>query len=84
MPNAVASPGTLADDDTSGTETWSDPTNAAASDDSYATNSRSGTSVQTHRLKATNFGFSIPTGATIEGIEVSVERKADRNSPTGS
>lgn len=32
-------------------------------------------SVQTHYLKATNFGFSIPTGAAISGIVVEIERK---------
>jgi hypothetical protein len=31
--------------------------------------------VYSHRLKATNFGFSIPTGATINGIVVESEAK---------
>ena len=31
----------------------------------------------TEYLKATNFGFSIPTGVTIDGIEVSIERRGD-------
>ena len=30
----------------------------------------------THYLKATNFGFSIPSGATINGIKVEIERLA--------
>jgi hypothetical protein len=34
------------------------------------------TSDETKYLKVTNFGFSIPTGALIEGIEVSVEKQA--------
>ena len=29
----------------------------------------------THYLKATNFGFNIPTNATINGIKVEIERK---------
>lgn len=32
-------------------------------------------SMPSHYLKATNFGFSIPGGSTIEGIVVEVERK---------
>lgn len=28
-----------------------------------------------HRLKATNFGFSIPTGATINGVLATIERQ---------
>lgn len=33
-----------------------------------------------YTLKATNFGFSIPTGATINGVVVEVEQKADTTS----
>jgi hypothetical protein len=42
------------------------------SDDVYTTSSPSNVS---HYLKATNFGFSIPVGATINGILVEVERR---------
>ena len=146
------SPGTMADDSTVGTISWSNPNNAKASDGSYAqntvgpqedspvgcyaqivkadgsigsTNKASNTildSSDTYRtygdstelwgetwtsvnindsdfgfvfgvrfysyfgetyfysyyLKATNFGFSIPSGATINGIEISVEQKQTR------
>lgn len=51
---------------------WSNPGNAGASDSSYATASSNGTQY----LKATGFGFSIPTGAVIDGIVVEWERKA--------
>lgn len=51
------------------------PSFAASSNDGYATASLS-PSVQTHYLKATNFGFAIPVGAEIMGIVVEVERKA--------
>jgi len=37
--------------------------------------------IQTHYLKATNFGFSIPAGATIDGIFVEIERKMLGNTP---
>jgi hypothetical protein len=69
-----ASPGTLSDDSGIGTLSWSNPSNAASSNDSYATVT-TGVSGTTHYLKATNFGFSIPSDATIQGISVSIERK---------
>jgi len=136
------SPGTMADDDTIGTETWSNPDNAKTSDDSYAsvvvgtaakkiyaiqivksdgnigsTNKSDDVTITdveqyisygaaddlwdeswspsdinnsnfgvvyacykyaiSHYLKATNFGFAIPSGATIDGIIVAVERYAE-------
>ena len=147
------SPGTMADDSTVGTISWSNPNNAKASDGSYATAEKDGTyldspvdgyakivkadgsigttdkagedaldSSDTYRiyggstekwgetwsytdindsdfgfvfaagffhaieldyeyseyLKATNFGFSIPSGATIDGIEIGVEQQGER------
>ena len=71
----VTSPGTMADDDTIGTSPWTDPDNAKISDDSDA-RALISTNVQlSHYLKATNFGFSIPVGATIDGIVVEIERQ---------
>lgn len=69
--------GTFANDATVGTVDWSSPSNASASDNAYAT-AGSGTGaggITTKYLKATNFGFSIPGGATIDGILVEVEGK---------
>jgi hypothetical protein len=61
--------GTTADDATVGTLTWTNPTNAQAVDGVYATILKSGnTTAVTHYLKATNFGFSIPTSAVITGV----------------
>lgn len=67
------------------------PTNAYASDGSYAVDSNSGSNTGTsctgtdkdkHRYY--NYGFSIPTGATINGIEIALTGRADSssNSPT--
>lgn len=70
------SPGTLVDDSAVGTVAWSDPTNAASSNDAWAVVSTTTDNVLTHYLKVTNFGFAIPTGSTIDGITVSIERKA--------
>jgi hypothetical protein len=56
-----------------GTTAWTNPGNVTASDNSRATCAL--TSGQTtRRLWCTDFDFSIPSGATIDGIEVSVER----------
>ncbi len=66
-------PGTMADDDAVGTTVWDNPDNAKASDDSYSSCSAAAV-VQSHYLKATNFGFSIPAGATVDGITVEIER----------
>ena len=76
---AATSPGTMADDATVGTVAWSNPDNAKVSDNAYATYTTTFTTRTTHYLKATNFGFSIPTGATINGILVEVERKYSGN-----
>jgi hypothetical protein len=66
------SPGTLADDAAIGTLTWGTTSNAAASDDAYASVTGAGAAAD-HYLKASNFGFSIPSGATIDGITVEIE-----------
>lgn len=70
-PNA---PGTMADDNAVGAHSWSIPNNAKVSDNTYATLATSFTG-DSHYLKATNFGFAIPSGATINGVSVGVERK---------
>lgn len=68
------SPGTLADDSSVGTVAWTNPGNAASSNNSYATQSLNN---QTgHYLKVTNFGFSIPSDATVTGIRAEVEAKS--------
>ncbi len=72
-PRSVTNPASdIVDDPISGSVVWTNPSNAGASDNVYATLVASGNQ-SSHRLKATNFGFSIPVNATITGIEVSVE-----------
>ena len=73
------SPGTVVDNAAVGTEIWSNPNNAKISDNIY-TGIVVGGVATSHYLKATNFGFSIPVGATIDGILVEIEREADQNS----
>lgn len=69
------SPGTLANDSSTGTTAWSTPSNAGASDDVRAICLLSGAPLTGQYLAATNFGFSVPSGATINGIVVEVERR---------
>ena len=69
------SPGTIVNDSTVGTRDWNSPSEAATSDDVYATQDPLVTTVSRY-LKATNFGFSSFTG-TVTGIKVEVERHAD-------
>lgn len=68
-----SSPGTLTNVAAGGTTAWVNPGNAAASDDVYATWTAPGGPGNSDYLQATNFGFSIPNGATITGIKVEVE-----------
>ena len=72
---SATSPGTMADDATVGTVAWSNPDNAKVSDDVYATVGVDFAGETSHYLKATNFGFAIPAGATINGILVEIETK---------
>jgi hypothetical protein len=57
---------------TGGTGTaWTNPGNVTASDNVYATCLTTGS----QQLRVTGFGFTIPAGATINGITVEIERK---------
>lgn len=59
-----------------GTVDWDIPGNVTASDDSYASASTFSGGELTYLLKVVDFGFSIPVGATIDGVEVTVERSS--------
>jgi hypothetical protein len=62
--------GTSVSDSTVGTTAWVNPTNAQGSDDDvFATNTTVGSGTFEY-LKSTNYGFSIPAGATITGVLV--------------
>lgn len=64
------------EEDECGTVSWTNPAEAATSDDTYATASSSTIAV-TKCLMAMGFGFSIPESATIVGVEIEVERLGD-------
>lgn len=65
-----------------GTVAWNNPANAVSSNGSYATASVDGTA--TNYLRCTNYGFTIPAGATINGITVNVERRSSSAADGGS
>ncbi|VVB98829.1 von Willebrand factor type A domain protein [uncultured archaeon] len=67
--------GSFADSADIGTASWSSPSNAQFSDNLNAT-ATLGSGVSSHYLKATGFGFSVPSNAVISGIEVRIEKSA--------
>lgn len=70
-PNSTA---TGANDSSVGTVDWNNPGNVAANDNTYAGVKINSNGTTSHYLKATNAGFSIPAGATINGIVVEVKK----------
>ncbi len=74
-PRSVTTPASdLTDDAGAFTVPWTNPQNAGVSDDVYATAITTNFQI-THRLKALNFGFSIPATATITGVKIEIEGK---------
>jgi hypothetical protein len=71
---STKAPGTVANDDSIGTVGWTETGNATASDDSPAVVTFTGAEVSKY-LKASTFGFSIPTDAMITGVIVAVEKR---------
>lgn len=67
------SPSTAVNDTSIGSGVWAFPSNSLSSNDSHA--EIFGSIPQSNYLKVTGFGFSIPSGATIDGIVVGIERK---------
>lgn len=75
MATETRSAGTHADDSGVGTLTWSNPGNAAASDNSYSTVS-GGPGATSHYHKSTNFGFTtIGDSDSLTQLKLRVERK---------
>jgi hypothetical protein len=64
-----------ADDASIGTVGWSNVSNAGSSNDQYATVGL-GVNKTSHYIRGTNYGFTIPAGANIDGVVVGVERKS--------
>lgn len=74
MPSATELAGTGASDTGIGAAAWTSPGNITAEDSSSASCTASGSDI-THGLQATNFGFSIPSGATIDGVVATFRRR---------
>lgn len=74
--------GTAVDDSSTGTLTWTDLSNATGSGTGdYATVIATSSSEYTHYLKLTNFGFALPAGATIDGVQLQIR---NAGIPTGT
>ncbi|HEY5472382.1 MAG TPA: hypothetical protein VIK32_04235, partial [Candidatus Limnocylindrales bacterium] len=70
-------PGTGADVTGAGTVSWTAPGNVTADDTSYSTALlNSSGAAQSHYLRATGYGFTLPTDAIIDGITVTINRAA--------
>lgn len=78
----TASPTTCATVAGIGTVNWGGPANARTSNNSYATANVDGTT--SRYLQCTGYNFAIPTGATITGITVRVERRSSSTANGGS
>lgn len=64
---------------------WSSTSNCFTENASYAScYSGGGAGISTYGLVVTNFGFSIPSGSTIDGIVAEVKTYSDRFEPTWS
>ena len=67
------SPSAMTNDSaSSGWSAWTNPDNAKTSNNTYAVFSADSAG-RSYYLKATDFGFSIPDGSTIDGIKLEVE-----------
>jgi hypothetical protein len=69
------SPGTASN--IGATNPWSNPTNIISSNNTYSSVSLNNGQVS-DVVVATNFGFSIPTSATIDGVTVEIEKYGSR------
>lgn len=82
MASDTQTAGTGANDASAGSAAWSSTSNITADDGSPADASTFGFGGDTQYLKATNFGFSIPAGATIDGVVATWEARVDSGSTT--
>jgi len=70
-------PGTIVEQDyAGGVRPWANESDAASSNNAYATSAGLRNPGISEWLKCTNFSMGVPAGATIDGIIVRIERKA--------
>jgi MBG domain (YGX type)/Ig-like domain CHU_C associated len=66
-----------------GSVAWTNPGNALANENSYATISLTSGNTASNYLQTTNYGFSIPAGAIINGIQLTIGR-FENNTASGN
>lgn len=70
--------GTGANSASAGSNPWANATRVTADDDSYATSTDDNSGdAKSQMLRATNFGFAVPAGATVTSADVRIRRKMD-------
>src|SRR5262249_15169430 len=84
LTQTISAAGTCADDPGTGTLAWTNPTNAQTSNDVYATRAFPNQNDVSHYLKCTNFGFTLPSTALIQGIQVEWEQSVSGGTITDS
>lgn len=62
-----------------GTEAWASPGNITADDGANASGAAAAKDEQMNYLVGSNFGFAIPLGSTIDGIEARLQASDDQN-----
>ena len=67
-------PGTGTNSNAVGTIAWNNPGNIVSDNASYAIAPKTSGSAVTNYLRASNFGFTIPSGSNIYGIVVEIKR----------
>jgi hypothetical protein len=67
---------------TIGTEPWQDPGNITEPGLPYAADTLFHQHLYSHYLRGTQYGFAIPEGSTITGIEVTINRMSNGQSPS--
>lgn len=70
------SAGTISNDSSYGTVAWVSPSNALTSNNAYTTATGDNNAASNY-LKASNFGFAIPDGVTINGIVAEFEQNSN-------
>ena len=75
-------PGTASTDSVIGTVDWTTPNNIKVDDSTSANIDFGATERATYYLKATNFGFALPSNSDITGITVTVKELNDKGSST--
>lgn len=76
MASSTKTCGTAANENSTGTTAWVDPSNVCSGDDDVYATINVAAGVYSQWLYCTNFGFAIPGGATIDGIETVYDRIA--------